>query len=194
MSAGALTINFDTDGSAKTIAFTDTAAVSLTNTTSGANKTLTLSPTVATTGLTTGTGAVSIGSATANQGVNIALGSNQTWTIGSGGLTVNNAVSGAFSLTSAGTGTLVLSGSSTYSGGTTIGGAGGSVIRATASDALGSGTVLILGNGQSNRLELTGNITLANAITQNGRSNTLATAAGFPASSMCPGTTPSQER
>jgi hypothetical protein len=71
--AGALTINFDTDGSANSINFTDTAAVSVTNTTSGSDKTLTLG----TGGLTTGTGAVAIGSGTANQKINIALGGSQ---------------------------------------------------------------------------------------------------------------------
>ena len=114
--AGALNIIISAAAAANTINFTDTAAVTLTNTASGANQTLTLSGAG---GITTGTGAVTIGSTTANQGVNIALGASQTWNVGAGGLTVNSVISGAgFSITKSGAGTLTL-GSSTnsFSGG-----------------------------------------------------------------------------
>ena len=65
--------------------------------------------------------------------------------------------------------TLFLTNANTYSGGTNI---NDGVVRATASGALGTGTVFIAGNTANPRLELTGNITLANAITFNGRSST----------------------
>ncbi len=117
--AGALTINVDTNGFANSINVTNTAATALTNTTSGANKTLTLG----TGGLTTGSGAVSIGSATALQNINIALGGSQTWNVGSGGLTATNVISGSsFILTKSGAGMLTLSGTNTYSGGTIVNG------------------------------------------------------------------------
>jgi len=61
-----------------------------------------------------GTGAVSIAS-------NVALGSSQTWTNNSNQtLTVSGAVSGTANLTTAGSGTIVLSGSSSYVGTTTV--------------------------------------------------------------------------
>ncbi|MFA6286507.1 MAG: autotransporter-associated beta strand repeat-containing protein [Opitutaceae bacterium] len=114
--AGALNIDVATAAAANTINFTDTSAVTLTNINSGADQTLMLQS-----GLTTGTGAVTIGSSTANQGVLIALGASQTWTIGAGGLTANNAISGAtFGITKSGTGTLTLNGTNTYTGPTSV--------------------------------------------------------------------------
>ena len=137
--AGALNINFDADNGAKSISFTNTAATTLTNTTSGANKLLTLGSG----GITTGAGLVTIGSATANQGVNIALASNQTWTVGAGGLTMNSVISGTgFSLTKAGAGTLTLSRANTYTGGTTL---SAGVLAISNSGALGTGAVSITG-------------------------------------------------
>ncbi|HEY9249752.1 MAG TPA: autotransporter-associated beta strand repeat-containing protein, partial [Rariglobus sp.] len=86
---GPLTINIAAASFANTINITNTSATTLANTTSGANRTLTLQN-----GLTTGSGAVTIGSTTANKGVPITLsiGSSQTWNIGSGGLTLNNSI------------------------------------------------------------------------------------------------------
>jgi len=139
--AGALTINVDAAASANSIAFTNTAATTLNNTTSGANQTLT----IGTGGITTGTGAVTIGSATANQNVNVALGGSQTWNVGAGGLTVTNVVSdggSAYSLTKSGAGKLTLSGANTYSGGTTI---GAGILSAGSGTALGTGSVTMQG-------------------------------------------------
>jgi autotransporter-associated beta strand protein len=115
----ALNINIAAAAAANSINFTNTAATTLTNTTSGANQTLTLSSSG--TAITTGTGAVTIGSASANQNVNVALGASQTWNVGSGGLTVTNVVSGTgFGITKSGAGTLTLQGANTYTGATQI--------------------------------------------------------------------------
>ena len=80
--AGVLAINVNAAAAGDSISFTDTAAVTLTNTVSLADQTLTVQS-----GLTTGAGAVTIGSAVANQGVLIALGTSQIWNVGAGGLT-----------------------------------------------------------------------------------------------------------
>ncbi len=103
--AGVLTIDFNANNSAKSLIFTNTAATSITNTTSGANKTLTLGSG----GITTGAGAVQIGSTTANQAINITLDTAQTWNIGAGGMTVTNSIGGTGTgLTKTGTGNLIL--------------------------------------------------------------------------------------
>lgn len=96
------------------------------------------------------------------------------------GLIRNSSVAGTSvgALTKTGSGTLVISGANnTYSGGTTIGTANGAgVLRATASGALGTGTITFDGSGgtpgPTSRLELSGGITLANAITLSQRNNT----------------------
>lgn len=87
-SPGALSINVAANANAGSLVFTNTDATSLINS-SGSNKTLTIQG-----GLTTGSGAVTIGSTTANQNVSISLvsGYGQTWNIGSGGLTLNNGI------------------------------------------------------------------------------------------------------
>ncbi|MBN8460793.1 MAG: autotransporter-associated beta strand repeat-containing protein [Verrucomicrobia bacterium] len=159
--AGALTINVNTAAAANTINFTNTSTTALTNTTSGANQTLTLQG-----GLTVGTGAVTIGSATANQNVNIALGASQTWDIGSGGLTVVNVISGSgFQLTKNGTGTLTLSGANTYSGGTVLNAGTLTLGNAT---ALGSGALTLKGGtllSTTNSQTITNNIVLDGSAT-----------------------------
>jgi len=168
--AGALTINVAAAAAANSINFTDTSAVSLVNTTSGANQTLTLNASSGT-GITVGTGAVTIGSSTANQNVNIALGASQTWNIGSGGLTVTNVISGSgFGLTKAGTGALILSGANTFSGGVTInagtltiGASSTPTSGAVTSGPLGTGTLTLGGGALSFNGAST--LTVANAIT-----------------------------
>ncbi len=75
---------------------------------------------------------------------------------------------GASVLNKTGTGVLLLSNSNTHAGGTIIAGSQGAInpLRISHSSALGSGT-LTIGSGGNNdqaRLELTGNITVANTI------------------------------
>ena len=80
--------------------------------------TLTITPGVSTTGITMNS---SVPASTI--AAPVALGAAQTWTNNSANtLTVNGAVSGASSLTKAGTGTIMLSGTNTYSGTTTVSG------------------------------------------------------------------------
>jgi autotransporter-associated beta strand protein len=89
-------------------------------------------------------------------------------------LVLADRISGTGSLTKWSGGRLVLASSNTYSGGTTIGSdAGPGVVRATASSALGSGSVLIGpdGNGTTARLELAGDISLANPLSLPMRTN-----------------------
>lgn len=93
--------------------------------------------------------------------------------------TITGAVTGGNRLTKSGGGTLVLSNAgNTFSGGLDIGtnatGARVGVVRATASGAAGTGTILI-GNGGNDataRLELAGGVTLDNPINLPGRNNT----------------------
>jgi fibronectin-binding autotransporter adhesin len=162
---GTLTINVAAAASADSINFTDTSAVTLSNTTSGANQTLTIGASSNNTGITTGSGAVTIGSSTANQNVNIALGSTQTWNIGSGGLTVANVISGStYGITKTGSGTLNFNGANTYSGATTVNagtlilGAGGSI---ASSNITATGSNLTVNNG-SGTVTRGGNLTLNN--------------------------------
>lgn len=136
--AGVLAINVNAAAAGDSISFTDTAAVTLTNTVSLADQTLTVQS-----GLTTGAGAVTIGSAVANQGVLIALGTSQIWNVGVGGLTATNVISGAgFAITKTGAGTLTLAGANTYSGGTTL-----TTGIVTAQDAATNNFVKALGTG-----------------------------------------------
>lgn len=101
--------------------------------------------------LNLGTGAVSLGTA---------AGTSRTVTVNSGTLTVDGAISDgttANAVTKAGSGLLILGGSSTYTGVTSISGSGG--LRITNGSALGSadsGTTVASGS----RLQLENNITV----------------------------------
>ena len=144
----AQTVNLNAARSVLGLAFlgTNTAATTLLG--GSAAQTLTLGASGIT--MASGAGAVTIGSATAAQNVNIALSAAQTWQVDSANaLTVLNIVSGANSITKTGTGTVVLSGANTYTGGTVIN-AGN--VRATVAGALGTGAVTLGG----------GTLTLAN--------------------------------
>src|SRR4029077_956702 len=73
--------------------------------------------------LTLGLGGLTVnsGAAAVTLSTNVALGGSQTWTNNSTNLlTVSGVVSGAFNLTTAGTGAITLSGANTYSGGTIL--------------------------------------------------------------------------
>jgi autotransporter-associated beta strand protein len=142
--AGTLGINVNAASSAGSIAFTNTSATTLNNTSGGSNQTLTLGSALVN-GLTTGSGAVTIGSSTSNQGVDVALGANQTWDVGSGDLSVINTVSGAFSIAKNGSGTLGLSGTNTFSGGLVI---NAGIVNANAAGSLGSGAVTVNSGGR----------------------------------------------
>jgi autotransporter-associated beta strand protein len=117
--AGSLSIDFASSASVNSLTFTDSSPVALTNQLSAMDQVLTLGAG----GLTTGSGAVTVGDVLSTQRINLALGANQTWTVGSGGLTVSGVVSGAgFGLTKMGPGTLTLNSAAvnTFTGGLTL--------------------------------------------------------------------------
>jgi autotransporter-associated beta strand protein len=166
--AGTLAINVNAASSAGSIAFTNTSATTLSNTSGGSNQTLTLGSALVN-GLTTGSGAVTIGSSTSNQGVNVALGANQTWDVGSGGLAVINVISGAFSITKNGSGSLQLGPlgtgagpTNTFSGGFTLN--AGSV-EVVGNNVFGSGTLTLNGGTLNARGAAR---TLSNSVTVGG--------------------------
>ncbi|MBX3427852.1 MAG: autotransporter-associated beta strand repeat-containing protein [Pirellulales bacterium] len=129
------------------------------------------------------TGSLTSSAVTVNTGAAVSLENagavNRTLTLnGTSTLTqtVDNAISGAsgaLNVQTSSVTTTTVTRPNNYSGQTTIGSNGGAtVLRATASGALGSGSIFIPGNGGSNRLELANNITLGNALAVNGKGNT----------------------
>jgi len=118
-------------------------------------------------------GALSASSAIANNGT---FTINRTNAVVQGTDFSSAAISGTGALNAAGTGlSLTLNTANSYSGTTTIGSGGNnSVVRATATGALGSGGIQFdfTGNATTTRLELSGDITLSNsAIHITGRNN-----------------------
>lgn len=85
----------------------------------------------------TGTNALNMGTGA------VALSANRQVTVNSNTLTVGGAISGSFSLTKAGSGTLLLSGTNTYSGGTTI--TAGTLTLGSANSLLNAGSVTLNG-------------------------------------------------
>ena len=113
---------------------------------------------------------------------NVALGASQTWTnISANSLTVSGRVSGGNDLTKAGTGTIILSGSNTYTGATTVN--AGTFILSGANTYTGATTIsagtLQIGNGGT-----TGSLSPSSAITNNAalvfnRANTITQGTDF---------------
>lgn len=121
-------------------------------------------------------GALSSSSAITNNG---AFTINRTNTVVQGTDFSSSGISGTGALNATGTGLkLTLNTANSYSGPSTIGtGGNNSVLRATATGALGSGAIQLdlTGNATTARLELSGDITLSNPSIQfTGRSNTSA--------------------
>jgi len=117
--AGSLGIDFATSASVNSLTFTDSSPVGLTNQLSAMDQVLTLGSG----GLSTGSGAVTLGDVLSTQRINLALGASQTWVVGSGGLTIPGVVSGSgFGLTKMGPGTLTLTSAAvnTFTGGLTV--------------------------------------------------------------------------
>ena len=139
-----------------------------------ANNTLTLGADVSVNGAANS--AVTIGSTVANKNLNIVLGGNRTFTVGSGrSLTLVNDVTGTFNrLTKAGSGTLILTGTASYTGGTTV---SGGTLQIGAGGTTGSLTGNITDNAsvvfnRANDLAFAGDISGTGLFTKQG-TNTL---------------------
>lgn len=118
-------------------------------------------------GLTTNSGN---GGVVINNSLPLALGANQTWTIAST-VTVNSSLSGAFSLTKAGNGALVLNGNNSYSGGTIVN--GGALYLSSTNNASGAFAVGSSGTLSSSNSDVTlgGAVSLASGATLGGALN-----------------------
>jgi RHS repeat-associated protein len=125
--------------------------------------------------LTLGSGGISVSGATTSRvatttiSPNIAMAANQTWTTtisnGKMNLVVNGAISGAFGLTKAGTGNLLMVGAGSYTGTTTISAGTLQVGNAGTSGTLGTGNVADNSNLLFYRSD---SVTIAQAITGTG--------------------------
>ena len=110
----------------------------------GGSRTLTIAPPAPSAGLTVNSGA---GSVTIS--ANVGLGAAQTWTQNSASrLTVSGAVSGGNSLTTAGTGNIILSGANSYSGSTTV--SSGTLLVGHTLALAGTTGVTVAGTGRLN--------------------------------------------
>jgi len=123
-SASNLTTVLGQDFTINSLEFTGTGSTAATTSvTIGGTNTLTIMA-GGTNGNTAGNGiTVDAGSAAHTISSNVALGSSQTWTVSGSALTVSGNVSSggnAYGLTKSGTGTLILSGSDSYTGATAV--------------------------------------------------------------------------
>jgi autotransporter-associated beta strand protein len=103
----------------------------------------------------------------------VTMGATRTITLDAGNLTVGgNIAGGASTLNITGAGRLILSGTNTFASVNIADASGGtSIVRAASSGALGSGSVILNGAGTDGALELSGGITISNAITLWGRAS-----------------------
>ncbi|MEI7774727.1 MAG: autotransporter-associated beta strand repeat-containing protein, partial [Verrucomicrobiota bacterium] len=144
----------------------------------GGSNTLTIKPDTSSTGIL-----VESLSGDPTISTKVALGANQTWTItdGTQTLAVSGLISGAFSLTKAGVGTLILSGASTYTGATII---NSGMLSINSIQNAGSATPNALGNpavGPNSAISLAAAGTLRFTGSSNGSSDraiNLSTATG----------------
>jgi fibronectin-binding autotransporter adhesin len=88
----------------------------------------------------------------------VALGGNQTWTVTDAGSTLNDSggISGAFGLTKAGAGTLILTSADTFSGPTVV---NGGALRLANANSVGSSSSVTVNTGGA--LQLAGGLTFA---------------------------------
>ena len=135
-----------------------------------ANRTLTLGADISVNGASNAS--VTVGSTATNKHLDLALGGNRTFTIGSGRtLTLVNDVTGFFNrLTKAGSGTLIFTGAASYSGGTVV---SSGVLQVGAGGTTGSLAGNITDNAsvvfnRSDNLTFAGDISGTGAVTKLG--------------------------
>jgi autotransporter-associated beta strand protein len=139
-------------------------------------------------GTTVSAGTLSLGSGGTAGGVVGNVTNNATLVVNrSNNLTLDGVISGAGDLAKSGGGWLTLSNTNTYSGETRI---GDGVIQAAANNALGTGLLIIGpgGNGTVGRLNLTGGVTLANAVSLPMRNNSTVAVENVSGSNWLSGT------
>ena len=160
---GSMTLN--------SLTFNDTTPVTI----AADGSTLTINA-AAVNGNTLGNGiTVNSGAGIATIYANVALGAAQTWTTaGSTQLNVVGVISGAFGLTTAGSGKVILSGANIYTGTTTVSGgtlqlgSGGSILSGNALTTSGTGTFDLAGVSQT-----LGTVTNGGTITSSSPTSTL---------------------
>jgi len=186
-SAGNLNTVLGQDFTINSLEFTGSSSTAATTpVTIGGSNTLTIMA-GGTNGNTAGSGiVVDAGSAAHTISSKVALGSSQTWTVNGSPLTVSGNITdsgSSYSLTKSGTGTLVISGSASYSGTTGVNAgtlevdgstSGSSAVTVNAATLSGTGTVggtvALAGSGT---LASAGNLTLAQGFSVSGSANAL---------------------